>query len=268
MPTDDSGAAGGRRRRAQSALLRLTAQPKLRRGGQAAVRLLADRANYHLVRGPADAGVRPDVGRFIEAAPWSITTDYVRHGTLELLCGEIREAGVPGALAELGVFRGDFAYLMSTYLPDRRVHLFDTFEGFDSRDAAVDARADLVEEFIDFSSTDPRSVRARFDDPDRVSVHHGWFPESARGAEDVSFALASIDADLYGPVLSGLDWFYERLSPGGYILVHDFNNSAFGGAKKATREFQRRTGASVVPIPDWGGTGVVSRPLAGPEATA
>jgi O-methyltransferase len=60
-------------------------------------------------------------------------------------------------------------------------------------------------------------------------------------------------------VLSSLDWFYDRLSPGGYILVHDFNNEAFGGAKKAVREFQDRTGASIVPIPDWGGTAVVTR---------
>ena len=76
----------------------------------------------------------------------------------------------------------------------------------------------------------------------------------------MTFAIVSIDADLYKPVLDGLVWFYERLAPGGSILVHDFNNAAFGGAKKATREFQLRSGAAVVPIPDWGGTAVVSRP--------
>jgi O-methyltransferase len=88
----------------------------------------------------------------------------------------------------------------------------------------------------------------------------GWFPESAADVGDATFAFVSIDADLYAPVLSGLDWFWPRLAPGGYVLVHDFNNGAFGGAKKAVREFQDRTGASVVPVPDWGGTAIVTQP--------
>ena len=252
----------GSRPVARSALLRLSQHPLLNRGARSVVRSLAARANYHVVRGMADAEQRPDVERFLEAMPWSITSDYVRQGTAQLLCSDVVERDIPGAIGELGVFRGDFAYLLSGYLPDRPIHLFDTFEGFDSRDTVVDARENLVDDFIDFSGTDPQSVRARFDDPSRVTLHPGWFPQSAAGAEDVTFALVSIDADLYAPVLDGLTWFYERLSPGGYILVHDFNNSAFGGAKKATREFQERSGATVVPIPDWGGTAVVARPAA------
>jgi O-methyltransferase len=208
----------------------------------------------------ADARHRPDVGRFIEAAPWSITTDYVRQATLELLCREIAERDVEGALGELGVFRGDFSYLMSGYLPDRPVHLFDTFEGFDAQDVAIDAQAGVVDDFTDFSATDPETVRARFPHPERVHVHQGYFPDSAAGSGELQFALVSIDADLYAPVLSGLEWFYPRLTPGGYILVHDFNNAAFGGAKQAVREFQVRSGVPVTPLPDWGGTAVLSRP--------
>jgi O-methyltransferase len=248
------------RHSARSAVGRLLQRPAVKRGGQTAVRSLAGRVNYHVVRGMADPELRPDVDRFVRAAPWSITTDYVRQGTLELLCREVRERRVPGALGELGVFRGDFAYLLSSYLPDRPLHLFDTFEGFAEQDVAVDA--DLVADFVDFSGTDPETVRARFAHPERVHVHAGYFPASTAGVGDVAFAVASIDADLYAPVLSGLDWFYARLSPGGYILVHDFNNAAFGGAKKAVREFQDRTGAAVVPIPDWGGTAILSRPPA------
>jgi O-methyltransferase len=100
-------------------------------------------------------------------------------------------------------------------------------------------------------------------DPGLVHLHVGWFPDTTVDVpEDVRFALVSLDADLYGPILAGLDWFYDRLSPGGYILVHDYNNCAFGGTKKAAREFQERTGAALVPIPDWGGTVVVTRPAA------
>ena len=116
---------------ARSALLRLSQRPLLNRGARSVVRALAARANYHVVRGMADAEQRPDVARFLDAMPWSITSDYVRQGTAQLLCSDIVERGIEGAIGELGVFRGDFAYLLSGYLPDRPIHLFDTFEGFD-----------------------------------------------------------------------------------------------------------------------------------------
>jgi O-methyltransferase len=242
----------------RSTLLGLVQQPVVKRTAQGAVKALADRTNYHLVRGMADPAQRPDVDRFYEAAPWMITSDYVRQASLELICQEIRERGIQGALGELGVFRGDFAWLFSQLLPGRDVHLFDTFEGFESSDVAKDQG--LVDDFIDFSATDAASVRSRFADPSLVHTHIGWFPQSATDVEDATFALVSLDADLYAPILSGLDWFWPRLAPGGYILVHDFNNGAFGGAKKAVREFQDRTGASVVPVPDWGGTAILTQP--------
>ena len=231
------------------------------RSGKAVVRGLAGRVNYHVVRGPADAGARPDVELIQRATPWSMTNDFVRNGTLGLLCREIAEHGVAGDIAELGVFRGDFAYLMSELLPERDVHLFDTFSGFDDADVAVDAGQDLVDDFIDFSATHPETVRGRFADPARVHLHVGHFPATTADLDpDARFALVSIDADLYAPVLSGLQWFHERLAPGGYVLVHDYNNAAFAGAKKAVREFQAASGAKVVPIPDWGGTAIVPGP--------
>lgn len=247
----------GLRQASMAAVERAIAQPKVHRTGQAVILGIAQRLNYHILRGMADPDVRPDVMRSAQASPWKITQDYVRDGALALLSREIDEVGVAGALAELGVFRGDFAWLMSTYLPGRRVHLFDTFAGFDSAEVAQDKP--LVDAFLDFSATDSESVRARFAEPDLVSLHVGRFPETTEAVED-RFALVSIDADLYAPVLSGLLWFYPRLSEGGTILVHDFNNAAFGGAKKAVREFQEDSGATVVPLPDWGGTAVVVKP--------
>jgi O-methyltransferase len=260
--------SGGTLRRRGLALVEATfRQPQVHRRGQALILGLAERLNYHVLRGMADPGVRPDAARWVQASPWKITQDYVRDGTLELICREIDEAAIPGALAELGVFRGDFAWLMSTHLPDRPVHLFDTFEGF--AEAEVKQDEHLVEAFLDFSATDPASVHARFSRPEQVTLHVGRFPETTEGVEEERFALVSIDADLYAPILSGLRWFYPRLSPGGAILVHDFNNAAFGGAKRAVREFQAESGATVIPLPDWGGTGVVTKPRdpdAGPSA--
>jgi O-methyltransferase len=247
------------RERASKALFWLTQRAVVRRGAQSVLHAMAG-GNYHLVRGMADRAVQPDTRRFTEAAPWTITTDFVRNGALELICREIRDLEVPGDLAELGVFRGDFAWLMSTFLSGRRVHLFDTFEGFEEGDIRIDEGR--VDTFVDFSATDPERVQMRFADPALVDLHVGHFPGTAADvADDVRFALVSIDADLYAPVLAGLRWFYERLSSGGYVMVHDYNNAAFAGARVAVREFQQASGATVIPLPDWGGTAVIARPL-------
>jgi hypothetical protein len=57
-----------------------------------------------------------------------LSNDYVRLATLELLCRRLE--GVSGAAAELGVYRGFFARCINQLLPERKLYLFDSFEGF------------------------------------------------------------------------------------------------------------------------------------------
>ena len=53
----------------------------------------------------------------------------------------IEHEGIPGSLAELGVYRGTTAKLLHALFPGRTLWLFDTFEGFDARDLAHERRA-------------------------------------------------------------------------------------------------------------------------------
>ena len=64
--------------------------------------------------------------------------DHVRLSSLELIADEIYTRGLAGNVAELGVFQGDFAQQVNRVFPDRKLYLFDTFEGFDERDSQVD----------------------------------------------------------------------------------------------------------------------------------
>jgi len=60
--------------------------------------------------------------------------DYARNSTLELCANEIYDKNILGSVAELGVYRGDFAKNINKAFLDRELYLFDTFEGFDERD--------------------------------------------------------------------------------------------------------------------------------------
>ena len=184
--------------------------------------------------------------------------DYVRNSTLELVAHEINSNGIRGSVAELGVYRGDFARIINEAFPDRKLYLFDTFEGFDRQDVLVDRNRDYSSGAQDFSETSVEIVLGKMKTPGNCIVKPGYFPESAAGVGDV-FAFASIDADLYKPVFDGLFFFYPRLAKGGYIFVHDYNNDEYKGTRAAVKEYCREMDIPYLPLPDACGTAVLCK---------
>lgn len=65
--------------------------------------------------------------------------------------------------------------------------------------------------------------------------------------------------DLYQPTIEGLKFFYPRMSSGGIILVHDYNNVRWPGVSKAVNEFFPM-GVGFVPIPDKNGSVLIQKP--------
>ena len=197
--------------------------------------------------------------------------DYVRNSSLEMAAREIKERGVSGEVAELGVFRGDYAKLINQAFPDRKLYLFDTFEGFDSRDERTDKERDLDSLTDDFSDTSVDLVLRKMKHPDNCIICKGYFPDSAQAVEEnAQFAFVSIDTDLYQPIYAGLVYFWNRLIEGGYIFIHDYQNIAYTGSKAAVRDFCDQYGVSYFLMSDNCGSAVISKPwqVQSPEAVA
>src|SRR5438105_13966856 len=57
----------------------------------------------------------------------AISDDYFRYATLGLALQRVLGEGIEGALAEVGVWRGDTSVLLHRMAPDRELYLFDTF---------------------------------------------------------------------------------------------------------------------------------------------
>lgn len=184
--------------------------------------------------------------------------DYIRTSTLELAATEIEENKLRGSIAEVGVFKGEFACRLNKVFPDRILYLFDTFEGFDKRDADTEKRHQYSSAEQDFSDTSVELVLAKMQTPEQCIVRRGFFPETARDLED-EFVFVSLDADLYDPIMAGLNYFYPRLVKGGYIFIHDYNNFEYRGARRAVKDFCSQNGLSIVPIADVGGTAILTK---------
>ncbi|MEI7432853.1 MAG: TylF/MycF/NovP-related O-methyltransferase [Methanomicrobiales archaeon] len=187
-----------------------------------------------------------------------IATDPARIKSLNLLAREIIERNIPGEVAELGVYRGDFARRISSLFPDRKLYLFDTFEGFDTRDLTSESEQDLQTDFGDFSRVNVRNVLSRIPNPLQCIVKPGYFPESLDGLEE-TFSFVSIDTDLYKPTYEGLCYFYPRLAAGGYIMVHDYGPRRYQGVKMAVRQFSDECKAPYTPLTDTNGSVVFGK---------
>ena len=182
----------------------------------------------------------------------------IRLATLRLLADEVNGRKIPGACAELGVYKGDLARELNALLPDKELFLFDTFEGF--ADADIDKEREIVSSTKaktgDFGDTCIELVKSRLPHPEMAHFYKGRFPESAPN-DLPPLCLVSLDTDLYEPTKQGLAYFYPRMVIGGIILIHDYNSTQFLGVRKAVREFCAAESLAIIPVPDLHGSAMV-----------
>jgi len=181
-----------------------------------------------------------------------LTNDYVRLATLELLCRRLD--GVPGAAAELGVYRGFFARCINLLLPERKLYLFDSFEGFGAETNASEAFQAA------HANTSVEKVLAIMPHSQMVTVKPGFFPASLNGLEE-TFCLVSLDVDFYQTTLDGLRYFWPRIEKGGCLLLHDWGSPKLPGVAQALAAYETELGQRIpaVPLCDVGGSLVLCK---------
>jgi len=187
-------------------------------------------------------------------SPANEAGDMVRFYFLFLQLEDLAKRNVEGDIAELGVFMGTTAKLFKQMLPGKKIHLFDTFEGFSERD--LDAEKEYSDAVEHAFATSIENVKA-FVGEEETYYYQGYFPDTAEKLEDdIKFCLIHLDADLYKPQLEGMKFFYDKINPGGLLIIHDCNNG-FSGSRKALDEFFADKPEIPIFIPDKSGTSVI-----------
>ncbi|HST74483.1 MAG TPA: TylF/MycF/NovP-related O-methyltransferase [Acetobacteraceae bacterium] len=158
-----------------------------------------------------------------------------------------RTAGIPGAIAECGVFRG------STLIPialqvraarlGKQVFGFDSFEGFDDTirvDLELGGAADLQKREGGFNQTSLGYVASRIAalGLDRqITLLKGYFEQTLPRAPETRYSFVHLDCDIYGSYRQCLEHFYPRMTAGGIILFDEYNDPPWPGCNKAIDEF-------------------------------
>jgi O-methyltransferase len=148
----------------------------------------------------------------------------------------------PGDFAEVGVYKGASAKLISEAKGDKTLRLFDTFEGLPA--ASQKDRGVHRQHQYSCSMT---SVQEYLTDYRHLSFFKGIFPESTRDVPEARYAFCHFDVDLYEGTLGCLRYFYDRMIPGGIMLSHDYGLLA--GVEAAFTEFFADKPERVIELP-------------------
>jgi hypothetical protein len=128
--------------------------------------------------------------------------------------------GIAGSVAEAGVYQGANAIASlrcSSALRERPYYLLDSFKGLGKASSCdPDSRGG------EFSDVNPQGLRAALASYGNAHICSGLFDRTLPQLPAQRFALAYVDCDLSEPAEFCLNWFWERLADGGFLLIHDY----------------------------------------------
>ena len=178
----------------------------------------------------------------------------------------VLKEGIPGDLLEAGVWRGGAAILMQAVLAvndacDRHIWVCDSFQGLPPPDPKNPADTGDRHHTLAFLAVSQEQVRSNFDKygllGPNVRFIEGFFENTLPGLSVERLALLRLDGDMYGSTICILESLYDKVSPGGFVIVDDFNLSNCVRAVSDFRE-QRQITEQVIDID---GSGVYWRKL-------
>lgn len=181
---------------------------------------------------------------------------------------------MPGAYVECGVWKGGVGGFMAlanmAFGKCRRpIHLFDAFGDICEPDPEVDGERALAEvekltgrERATMSGAlsplsgiydrlggpgDEGAVREFVAEEigyghENVITHRGWFQNTLPGADTGPIAILRLDGDWYASTKECLEHLYDRVVPGGFVIIDDYG--CYDGCRRAVDEFLMTRGSA------------------------
>jgi hypothetical protein len=197
-------------------------------------------------------------------AEWTMTSKS-RIFALIVAVRYVVDQAVPGDFVECGVWRGGSMQVVARTLlergvSDRELHLFDTFEGMPppttedrrlggppaSELLAIRDRTENV--WAVAGLDDVRAGMAQTGYPaDRIHFHPGLVQDTVPAEAPERIALLRLDTDWYASTRHELEHLYDRLVPGGALIIDDYDY--WEGSRQATDEFLAASGARLLLVP-------------------
>jgi hypothetical protein len=176
-----------------------------------------------------------------------------RFDNIENCIKDILRDNIPGDLIETGVWRGGAAIFMRGVLKaygatDRLVWGADSFEGLPKPDPerfpleATAQSGPVIQKAYQNLAVGLEEVKRNFAAygllDDQVRFLKGWFKDTLPAAPIGKLSLMRLDGDFYESTRDGLNFLFDKLSIGGYVIIDDYGEDSWTYCRKAVDEFR------------------------------
>lgn len=154
---------------------------------------------------------------------------------------------IEGDIAECGVYQGGtllgIKLVLNSLGSNKKIFGFDSFEGLpnpsDNDKIENKHPREALKGF--FSDCSFLKLNTKINDLNLISIKlvKGYFSDTLSNYDEYKFSLVHLDCDLYDSYKECLNFFYDRVSEGGFIVFdeYDYSQDVYPGAKKAIDEF-------------------------------
>ena len=147
------------------------------------------------------------------------------------------------SIVELGTYLGTTAMGMRMVMdhlnfryPDHVLHVYDSFAGLPRPDNRRDASTELKAGTL-VSSIDRYLDRFRAAGLDPPYLHKGFFGQIPHSEYPNDIAFAFFDGDFYQSIRDSFNRTFDKMLPGGSIVIDDYFYSTLPGVKGAVDSF-------------------------------
>lgn len=148
---------------------------------------------------------------------------------------------LPGDVVELGCNVGVTSSYLQRFIKatgaDKRLHVYDSFEGLPPKTAEDGATpCDKGASAVSMEMFKKTFADAGVELP---IINQGFFCDVPDDRFPARVCFAFFDGDFYGSIMDSFKKVYDKLVPGAVVLIHDYKWQPFPGVEKACDDFLR-----------------------------
>jgi hypothetical protein len=190
----------------------------------------------------------------------AVGTDYQWHWRVHVGLWVAESASrLQGDFVECGVNRGFLSSAIMTYLNwdslNKNFYLLDTFYGLDERYISDEEKSSGLmkknRELLEngFYSTEFEKVKENFSEWKNICIIQGPIPETLERVDTKSVAYLHIDMNCSLPEVAAIEFFWDRLVAGAFILLDDYGYFGYRSQKVAMDGFAERKNIKILSLP-------------------
>jgi Macrocin-O-methyltransferase (TylF) len=219
----------------------------------------------------------PDFRRAYARGVKAAGKDYLWHWRVHVALWAARcAAKLPGDFVECGVNRGFLSSAIMELLNwdtlAKTFFLLDTFSGIDPRYVTESERSEGILEKNEanirsgFYVTAPDEVIGNFAEWKNIEIIVGPIPETLNRITATAIAFMSIDMNCSPPEVAAMEFLWDRLVPGAFVVLDDYAYRGYREQKLGMDRFAASVGIEVLSLPT--GQGLIMKPLSASSRTA